>query len=266
MDLDGNLEIIIEFDQGNGVLQNYILREIGDTLQRIGKLEGEGYGIYDIMLVKMRGSSIKYIKTTVSNGEGLFGFGLYQVKKDDIDMIQYSASSTGSGNDSLTSTTKDDIYDGYVQSRYSYDVMNFRVDRFYKWDGESFSFVSVSVDAGEYPAKPKEVVNQLLKLNMLWDDDRNSNDVIKRMSEINLSKKQLNIDKINQVIENDSQENYWIAELQTDNLKMITQEDAQSAIVTVPVQNNKLKFTLFKDNNVWHISNIEGDFVINKGM
>lgn len=239
------------------------MRENGNTLQKIGQIESGGYGVYGINLVKMRGSNHKYIETSISNGAGLTGFALYEVNANKVDQIVYSASSTGSGYDELTSTTKDDVFDGYVQNRNSYDVMYFGVHRFYKWDGKSFIYVSTSVDTGDYPIKPEEVVDQFLKLNILWDVERESSDVLKRLNESNVSNKQLDIDKIYRVVQSDPQES-WLTDLQIGGLELVTQENDTFASVKVPIQNNKLNFMLINSNNKWQVSDIKGDFVINK--
>ena len=171
VDLDGKQEIVIAYEQEYGTLVAYILRENGNSLQKIGQIESEGYGVYDVNLVKMRGSNHKYIEIYISNGGGLVGFALYEIKADGVNLIEYSASATGAGEDGLTSTTHDDVYDAYVQRRYSYEVMYFGVNRFYQWDGTSFIYDSTIVDTGDYPIDPEGVVDQFMKLNMLWEED-----------------------------------------------------------------------------------------------
>ncbi|MFZ5354582.1 MAG: hypothetical protein ACOZCL_17905 [Bacillota bacterium] len=262
IDLDGKQEVIIAFGEEYCTLKVYILREAEDKLQEIGQIEGQGYGVYDINLVKMRGADNKYIEATISNGAGLEGFALYRVNKDSVDMIAYSASATGAGYDILTSTTKDGIYDGYVQSRYSYDVMYFDVKRYYEWNGEYFEYISASVDVGDYPNEAEAVVEHFLKLNMLWDEDKESNDVIKRLSEINISNKLIDTERILEVVYEDSHGD-WLIDLQIGTLKFTSQQNTDSIIVTIPVQNQNMIFRLIKNNKMWQIVDIEGDFVIN---
>jgi hypothetical protein len=259
VDLDGKMEIVIAYGEDDSELHTFILREIGRDLQKLGQIDGHGYGVYDINLVKMRDTDCNYIKAAISNGGGLAGFALYGVNKNEVNQIVYSASATGAGDDGLTSTTNNDIYDGYIQSRYSYEVMYFGVNRYYKWNGKSFEYVSTSVDTGDYPTKPEEVVDQFLKLNMLCEEDMKSSDVLKRFNEIDLSRKQLDLD----AIQNDLQES-WLTDLQTDSLQYNTQETVTSAVVTIPVQKGKIKFILVKNKNKWQINDIDGNFVIDK--
>jgi hypothetical protein len=259
IDLDGKLEVVIAYGEEGSELHTYILRENGAKLQELGQIEGLGYGVYDIDLVKMRDTNCKYIDAFVSNGGGLAGFALYEINKDEVNQIAYSASATGSGDDGLISSTNDDIFDGYVQSRNSYDVMYFEVNRYFKWNGKSFDYVTTNVDTGDYPSNPEEVVDQFLKLNMLWDEDRKSSDVITRLNEINLSNKQLNTE----AIQNDLQPD-WLTDLQTDNLQYDIQKNTTSAVISVPAQKGKINFMLVKNNDRWQINDIEGDFVIEK--
>jgi len=65
----------------------------------------------------------KYILESLTNGAALSGFALYEIDGDEIVQIEYSASATGAGEDHLIDTNKDGFYDGYVQNRYSYDVL-----------------------------------------------------------------------------------------------------------------------------------------------
>ncbi len=263
VDLDGKQEIVIAYEQEYGTLVAYILRENGNSLQKIGQIESEGYGVYDVNLVKMRGSNHKYIEIYISNGGGLVGFALYEIKADGVNLIEYSASATGAGEDGLTSTTHDDVYDGYVQRRYSYEVMYFGVNRFYQWDGTSFIYDSTIVDTGDYPIDPEGVVDQFMKLNMLWEEDRKSSDVLTRLDEINVSSQQVDTNEIYKAAQSDPQES-WLIDLQTGTLQFVTQEKATFTLVTVPLYNYKLEFTLKKNDDKWQITDIKGDFVMGK--
>ena len=120
IDLDGKQEIIIAFESAYDTINSYVLRENGKSLQKLGEIKSSGYGFYDVSLVRMRGSDKKYILSNVTNGWSCEGFALYEINKDTLDNIIYSASATGEGYDGLTSSKNDNIYDGFIEERYSY--------------------------------------------------------------------------------------------------------------------------------------------------
>jgi len=57
-----------------------------------------------------RGKDHQYIEIQVTNGGSLVGFGLFEIKGNELDRIAYSASPTGTGQDYLSSSTNDDVY------------------------------------------------------------------------------------------------------------------------------------------------------------
>lgn len=252
IDLDGKKEVVIAFGEDDDQVDVYILRENGNTLQEIEKLDG-GYGIYGVSLVQMQGNKQKYIEVILSNGAGLSGFALYEVVKNSVNQIAYSASATGAGDDYLMSAANNDIYDGYVQKRDSYDVLYFSTSSYYKWNGQNFDFVSCDVDTGDYPDKPEGVAYQFLKLNTLWDEYRNSNNVVNRLNELNISNKTLNMDKID--------DNWRVAFQIDDDIIDSAQQNGSSAKVESPLG---ISFGLTKNNNKWQITDMTGDMVINK--
>lgn len=264
IDLDGNQEIIIAFGDennldGRGSLDIYVLREQGEVPQLIGHIDTGGYYTYDVNLVQMRGSRQKYIETLVTNGATLVGFELYKVRDNELITIEYSASATGSGNDALTSSANDGVYDGYEQIRCSYDVMYFNVCRYYVWNGESFEHDSTLVDTGDYPDNPEQVVDQFLRLNMLGEEDKNSIDVLNRLNQLNISQKQLDMEKIFSIAPVE-----WLTDLQIGLVEYDTWEKDALALVKVIIPGYELEFPLEKNNDRWQISDIEGDFAIKK--
>lgn len=259
IDLDGNGEIVITIDVKNENIKIYVLRETNGQLQEIGLIEGWGYGIYKSQLVQMKGGKQKYINAFLSNGASLTGFALYKVYQDKIELVEYSASATGAGSDYLVSSDNNGIYDGYVQHRYSYDVMYFYVTRYYKWNGESFDYVSSRVDIPEYPEDEERVIRQFLKLNMLPKEDRDCDEVQKRLNEINKSGKLLDFQKIKQ-FDNIYE---WIVDLQNDLLKLGIQRSGNYSIVTVPVLNTNIVFVVSKTEGRFCITDIKGEFAAN---
>ncbi|MDQ2087086.1 hypothetical protein RBH29_11685 [Herbivorax sp. ANBcel31] len=256
INLDGNEEIVISVGVGYGSEKIYVLRETEDELHELGLIEGGGYGVYDAHLVSMKGAEHKYINAFVTNGANLSGFALYRIVEDGIEMVGYSASPTGVGNDRLTSSGDNNIYDGYTQHRHSYGVMYFNVLRYYKWNGESFDYISSDVHIPEYPEGEGAVIRQFLKLNMLWEKDRESKNVQTRLSEINLSEKSVNFQKINQL--DDIYK--WQTEIQLDAKEFDIQRSDNSSVVTVPVQNKSIVFVMTKIDGKYCITDIEGEF------
>lgn len=263
LDLDGNQEIIIAFGNYDPMdinpLEAYVLRETGNTLQLLGRPDGSGYYTFDINPVRMRGKDHQYIEIQVTNGGSLVGFGLFEIKGNELDRIAYSASPTGIGQDYLSSSTNDDVYDGYGQVRYSYDTMFFDVYRYYAWNGRCFEHVSTSVDTGDYPDNPQQVVDQFLRLNLLWEDDRNSRDVINRLNEINISQKQLDMDKVFR----DAPEE-WLSDAKVGLVRYSSHQEGASALVIVPIPGYTLEFTLAKNSDKWQIDDIKGEFAIKR--
>jgi hypothetical protein len=206
-----------------------------------------------------RGKDHQYIEIQVTNGGSLVGFGLFEIKGNELDRIAYSASPTGTGQDYLSSSTNDDVYDGYGQVRYSYDVMFFDVYRYYAWNGRCFEHVSTSVDTGDYPDNPQQVVDQFLRLNLLWEDDRNSRDVINRLNEINISQKQLDMDKVFRDVPEE-----WLSDAKVGLVRYSSHQEGASALVIVPIPGYTLEFTLAKNSDKWQIDDIKGEFAIKR--
>lgn len=257
IDLDGNQEVVITIFTGEWRNMIYVLREVEDELYKIGVAESGGYSVYDPHLVKMKGKKHKYIAAFVTNGGGLSGFALYKVGENDVELIEYSASPTGAGIDYLVSSEDSDIYDGYVQNRYSYDVMYFNVTRYYKWNGESFHHVSTSVDVPEYPEDEEGVVRQFLKLSILDEREEKCDEVQKRLAEINTSGKALDFNKIWQL----DYISFWISDISDDRGEFDIQINGDFCVITVPVQDKNIVFEMSKVNGRYCITNIKGDFV-----
>jgi hypothetical protein len=205
----------------------------------------------------MKGKKHKYIAAFVTNGGGLSGFALYKVGENDVELIEYSASPTGAGIDYLVSSEDSDIYDGYVQNRYSYDVMYFNVTRYYKWNGESFHHVSTSVDVPEYPEDEEGVVRQFLKLSILDEREEKCDEVQKRLAKINTSGKALDFNKIWQL----DYISFWISDISDDRGEFDIQINGDFCVITVPVQDKNIVFEMSKVNGRYCITNIKGDFV-----
>ncbi len=248
IDLDGKQEIVIAF--GIDFLDTYVLREDKDKLTLIGEIEGTGYNAYEVELVSLQDLEQKYILTKITNGANLYGFALYKIYNAELKQIAYSASATGSGDDSLIDTEKDGKYDGYVQDRASYDVMYIPTIRFYKLKGEEFVLESSHMKLDDYHKTPEEVVEQYLKLSTLHEEK--SQEFDSRFKELSTSDKGLVIDASES----------WCMALTTQAI--IFEEDKSGDIVKVTAANGEesITFNLSQKDNKWQIIDMSGDRVL----
>lgn len=252
IDLDGKQEIVIVFDGDHG-LKTFILREDGDKMQKIGQIEESGYGISNVELIKLKGEKKKYIKTELTNWANLSGFELYEVDKNNVRQIIYSASATGAGGDYLIDSDKDGYYEGFIQNRYSYDVLHYYVSRVFHWNGQDFELYKTSISLDNYPENLKDVVLQFLKLTLLNSYEEKCDELTKRLSELNISDKKLKF----------KDEYAWSEALQIENIDFDEDENGNVAKVTVIMQNESIEFKLAKKNGKWHITDFNGANVIN---
>lgn len=252
IDLDGKQEIVIAFNDNFG-LKIFVLREDDEEIQNVGKIESRGYGISNVELIKLQGDNKKYIKTNLTNWANLSGFELYDVDKNTIRQIIYSASATGAGDDHLIDFDEDGYYDGFVQNRFSYDVFYYYVSRYYEWNGQDFKLVSTSINLDSYPEKPEAVVSQFLKLSILNNYEEKCDELSKRLSELNNSNKKLTFEK----------EYAWTEALQLENIVFNVNENGNSTIVSVTMQDEVMEFILTKENGKWHISDFRNANIIN---
>lgn len=250
IDLDGKTEIVIACEADYG-LKVFVLREDSSgELQKIGEL-GEGvYGTSGVEIVEMQNKKQKYILESLTNGAALSGFALYEIDGDEIVQIEYSASATGAGEDHLIDTNKDGFYDGYVQNRYSYDVFNFHVSSFYKWNSQGFVFDSAQIKLDNYPDNPRDVVSQFLKLNMLNSYETKIDGISQRLSELNISNKEITFK--GKGLDN------WAEALQIDNIDFDVDVKGSTAKVSVTLGSETMTFTLIKKSDKWQITDITG--------
>jgi hypothetical protein len=248
IDLDGKQEIIISF--GIGFFDTFVLREDNDKLTLIGEIEGRGYNTYEVELVHLQELEQKYILTKITNGANLFGFALYKINNTELKQIAYSASATGSGDDSLIDTGKDGKYDGYVQDRASYDVMYLPTTRFYKLMGEEFVLESSHVELDDYPKTPVEVVEQYLKLSILHEEK--SQEFDSRFEELSTSDKGLVIDA----------SELWIRAITTQDINFEEDGSGDNLKVTAVNGEESIIFSLSQKDNKWQIIDMSGDRVL----
>jgi hypothetical protein len=255
IDLDGIEEVAISFGKYD---DPYVLKADGDKLTYIGRITGNGYAVEKVSFIKMQSSNKKYIAAIITNTANLYGFALYEVNAGKLSRIEASASATGAGNDVLTSTNNDAVFDGYKQNRCSYDVMYFNTYRYYAWNGQGFNHIKTVVDTKEYPLKPEDVAEQYVRLNMLFGEDKQSLNVITRLKEINIGNKQLDYKRIDDVT------NGMISVILFAKNQFNTKVSDDVAEVSMQIKNSSIVFILIYNNDKWQITDIQGDFVINK--
>jgi hypothetical protein len=188
IDLDGNEEAVIalgtqdEYPLFSDLSEIYVMRNQDDDIKQIGdNLAYGGYGVYEVKLINLQGKPQKYIYCGLTNGN-LRGFKIIELRGNEIHEICYSASGTGSGDDELKDFNEDGQYDGYVESRRSYDVLYFPTQRTYVYKDNEFVLENTWVDIPEYPKEAEEVMIQYFALSLL--EDEKSKEVTDRLTKI----------------------------------------------------------------------------------
>ncbi|EFM11388.1 hypothetical protein PaecuDRAFT_1834 [Paenibacillus curdlanolyticus YK9] len=179
LDGDGVQEAIVRSDYNNNV---YVMQvDAKGKVKQLGESISMGYEVYEVALVYLQDRPEPVIKLGLGMGSG-WGFELVTLKDKVPEVLVYSASATGSGEDELVDSNHDGKIDGYTQARYSYDVLNYGVLRTFKLQHGGFQQVSTSVDPGEYPNTVKGVVGHYFALRMI--DDGYSDKIKKRLKEL----------------------------------------------------------------------------------
>lgn len=189
MDLDRISEIILAtgssgddpFD--NYVEDLYILTDENGVIKQLGDdLVSGGYMVYHVELIQMNGDSRKYLYCGLTNGVSLKGFKIIGLKDKKPYELCYSASATGAGEDKLTDTDNDGLFDGYIQYRSSYDVLYYSVIRTYKYEDNTFKLVQTDIALPDYPTGVKDVILQYLSLNLIVE--QGTEEVNQRLEEL----------------------------------------------------------------------------------
>jgi len=262
IDLDGNNETIIASGYSDidptltYVSQLYILRDNNGYIEQLGNnLAESGYAVYDVKVLQIQDMPRKYIYCGLTNGVNLLGFEVYELVDSKPQVLCYSASGTGSGDDEIRDFNNDGQYDGYVQNRSSYDVLYYPLYNIYRWEKDKFVLKNTSVEIPEYPKEIKDVIVQYLSLKVI--DTKKSKEVNNRLSEMSSHEREFNI----------PQDIWYTAVYNTiqefDNgIQFDINENNNSAGIVatyVDEENEKYKIT-FHMNKVedrWCIDNIE---------
>ncbi|MBD3922723.1 hypothetical protein H8B09_28700 [Paenibacillus sp. PR3] len=176
---DGIEEAVIAFSD---VYKIYVLGENNSEVKQLGDSLQSAYGVYNIRFIHLQDRPEPVIAFGLSNGGGLDGFWLIGLQGEKLEEISYSASATGAGVDELIDADQDGKYDGYVQERYSYDVMYYHVLRTFELRNHEFVQTRTSVDLGKYPAEARDVIAQYITLHVL--DDGYSPELTQRLAEL----------------------------------------------------------------------------------
>ena len=259
IDLDGNNEVIVAIGtEGEDKLSTfvgkaYVLKEVDGEVRRIGDNFAESlYAVYEVKLISLAGDEKKYIYCGLTNGANLVGFRIFEPGDNGLDEIAYSASATGAGSDEIIDSDNDGKIDGYVQNRWSYDVLYYSVRNIYEYNNQKFELVKTEVELPEYPTSPEEVVREYLALNAL--ELQKSEEVSERLGKLCQQDVRGVIDLSNEeLFEALSSENL---EFESDN-EITAKENGITANVIVSIEGNKrYKFTLNKEKDIWSIGNI----------
>jgi len=262
IDLDGNDEIIIasgiygEDHFSSYISQIYILHDNNGEIEQLGEnLAYGGYYVYEIKLIQLQNKPNKYIYCGLTNGENLTGFKIIELTNNETKEIYYSASATGAGNDILKDFDNDGSFDGFVQNRWSYDVLYYTLSRTFTFTNNDFELIDTYVEIPEYPNNIKDVIIQYLSLRVL--NVEKSSEVDKLLSELCI------YDKANEF---DFSTDEWYLAIQNslffdDAIKFDIIENGNDAEVTVILLDDndkeyKRKFHLINSDNRWIIDSI----------
>lgn len=259
INLDGNNEVIVAIGmEGEDKLSTYIgkaflLKEVDGEIKQIGDNFAESlYTVYEVKLISLAEDEKKYIYCGLTNGANLIGFRIIELDDMGLNEIAYSASATGAGSDEIMDFDNDGKIDGYVQNRWSYDVLYYSVKNIYEYNNQKFELIKTEVDLPEYPTDPGEVVREYLALNAL--ELQKSEEVSERLAKLCHQDVRGVIDFSNEeLFEALSSENLEFEREHESTAK----ENGITANVIVSIEGNKrYKFTLNKENDIWSIENI----------
>jgi hypothetical protein len=263
IDMDGIEEIIIasgfpdEEPTASHISQIYILHNNNGEIEQLGdNLKGYGYSVYDIKLINLQNKPKKYIYCGLTNSVNLTGFKIIELINNQPEEICYSASGTGAGDDQIRDFDNDGQFDGYVQNRWSYDVLYYQTNRTYKLFDNDFILDGTYVEIPEYPSSIEEVITQYLSLRAL--NEEKSQEVSERLSEL------CSFDKANEF---DFSSEPWDSVIRDyitvsdDRLKIDTEENGSEGQVSVTFmfdkKEYKRQFRIIRTEEKWIIDNIE---------
>ena len=255
LNLDGETEVVIATgycsEESYSSYSNvHILKEKNDEIEMMCyNIANSGYSVCGVKLINLQNMPQKYIYFQLTNTSVLRGFKIIELSGTEIEVICYSASPTGVGNDELEDFNNDGQYDGYTTDRWSYDVSYFSSTEVYKFINGKFVFDSSSVDLPDYPKTPEDVIDQYFSLK---HTSIKSDEVYERMSEICENEEARNID-----FSYDEYQSLNHALDTASSLKIGQKIVKQTLILDDGNNETEATFTMEKEENKWRIINID---------
>ncbi len=184
LDKDGNVEVLCRVKNHD----IYTLRNKNGVLSFVGeKVNIAAYSKSRAKIVNMRDSKDLYIYITVTNDINMDGFSLLKLEDNQLKIVKSSWAESGAGDDYLTSSKEDGIYDGFMQERYGMETMHIPTFNKFIWNSETkeFKFSETITDVGEYPSDISEFIDHYISLRCM--DNGVSSEITKRLKEMNPS-------------------------------------------------------------------------------
>lgn len=171
LDTNGDMEIVLATGRSNDIHHIFVLRDKGDHYENLsgdnGIDERGGYETNDVKVVKLRGSNLRYIYVSKTNGGPMNGFHLYELRDNKVEFLDGRNNPTGAGETKLTDLDSDGTYGGYVDYQYSYDVNYIPITSIYKFNGSTFDLHAIEVSFPTLPTEPEDVLEEFIKLSLL---------------------------------------------------------------------------------------------------
>ncbi len=263
LDLDGNNEVIIgigTYDSfppsiSTRFTKVYILRENNGEIEQLGDNSSNlGYSVHKIKMIQLQNKPKKYLYFSYANGATYRGFHIIELKNNQPKIV-YSSEGAVSGIDEIKDFDNDGKMDGYIQNRWSYDVLYYPLTRIYTLTNNGFELSETEIELPNYSMNIEGVILQYISLRTL--NIEKSSEVDKRLSELCMDEKGNELDF--------SSEIWHSAILNTiidfeNKITFIIDENEDTAEVTIKFfdenDDNKeyeRKFHLIKTGNKWRI-------------
>lgn len=187
LNADGNKEIVIATGKKGDIVHIFVLRDTGNQLENLSddSKVNNGYQTNNVKLVKLKGSKKTYIYVGKTNGAGMNGFQLYELRNNKVEYLAGGTNPTGAGETELTDLDSEGTYGGYLNKQYSYDVFYIPTTSTYKFNGSTFDLKNVQATLPQLPNSPEDVLDQFIKLSLLEIEDQEAkHSIIKRIEQL----------------------------------------------------------------------------------
>ncbi len=164
-DKDGEDEgvIVTSYKTENDVVLSSMAYYI-DLSERtvVNEIRVDDYAASEPMIVEFEGSEDKFLYFLVENGANLQGLLLYNIYDDGFGLSMMGVPSMPPGYVSLFDENEDGIYEGVEEELMNVEVFYYPTTALDYYAQGGFYADYISVDLGEYPKTPSEVVKQYL--------------------------------------------------------------------------------------------------------